>query len=384
MNILYYTWNELSAHDLYTSLSSMGHTVNQISFPLTDYTNDEKFMAYFTKVLSRSAYDAIITFDFFPIISNIAQERSLPYISWVYDCPHSTLYSDAIKNKSTFIFAFDAGQYGMLCANGCENAFHLPLAVHTKRLLEQLGSSPWLQGFQYDVSFLGSLYENNFFRKINYLPEFLSGYLEGLLSSQHLLYGENFIEDLLTDTILDELLQYIRFDLSGNFHLTSKDLLSEMLNKELTCRDRITFLNALASQFSLTLFTSSDPALVPGSRQGGFIDYITKMPLAFAGSRINLNFTLRSITSGIPLRALDIMGAGGFLLSNYQPELAEYFIDGEECAMFSSKEELLDKTAYYLRNEQKRLIITQKGWEKTNRCFSYPIQLQKIFDAVNI
>ena len=57
------------------------------------------------------------------------------------------------------------------------------------------------------------------------------------------------------------------------------------------------------------------------------------MPLIFRESKINLNITLRSITSGMPLRALDIMGAGGFLLSNYQQELAENYIDGEELVL---------------------------------------------------
>ena len=37
----------------------------------------------------------------------------------------------------------------------------------------------------------------------------------------------------------------------------------------------------------------------------------------FANSKVNLNITLRNIKTGIPLRALDIMGAGGFLLTNY-------------------------------------------------------------------
>mgnify|MGYP002508081159 CR=1 FL=1 len=46
------------------------------------------------------------------------------------------------------------------------------------------------------------------------------------------------------------------------------------------------------------------------------------------------------------------MGAGGFLLSNYQTELAEQFEDGKELALYASKEELLAKAQYYLSHER--------------------------------
>ena len=53
----------------------------------------------------------------------------------------------------------------------------------------------------------------------------------------------------------------------------------------------------------------------------GSVDYYDMMPYVFKCSDINLNITLRSIKTGIPLRAMDIMGAGGFLMSNYQVDL---------------------------------------------------------------
>lgn len=58
----------------------------------------------------------------------------------------------------------------------------------------------------------------------------------------------------------------------------------------------------------------------------GPIDYYNEMPYVFNNSRINLNITLRSIKSGIPLRAMDICGAGGFLLSNYQADFYDFLL----------------------------------------------------------
>ena len=102
----------------------------------------------------------------------------------------------------------------------------------------------------------------------------------------------------------------------------------------------------------------------------------------FRESKINLNITLRSIQSGIPLRALDIMGAGGFLISNYQPELAEQFEDGKELVLYGGLDELLDKVMYYLSHERERQEIAYSGFQKVHKSFSYETQVRKMMEIV--
>jgi spore maturation protein CgeB len=53
--------------------------------------------------------------------------------------------------------------------------------------------------------------------------------------------------------------------------------------------------------------------------------YEDTLPKAYNLSRINLSTGLHSISSGVPLRVFDIMGAGGFIITNYQPEIPELF-----------------------------------------------------------
>ncbi len=48
----------------------------------------------------------------------------------------------------------------------------------------------------------------------------------------------------------------------------------------------------------------------------------------FYSSKININMTLRSIESGVPLRIIDIMSIGGFVMSNNQEEIPELFEEG--------------------------------------------------------
>lgn len=106
------------------------------------------------------------------------------------------------------------------------------------------------------------------------------------------------------------------------------------------------------------------------------------MPFVFANSKINLNISLRSICSGIPLRALDIMGCGGFLLTNYQPELDEYFTNGVDYVYFDSKEDLLSKIEYYLSHPKERKEIASNALLRIASDFSYEHQLHQLFSLL--
>ena len=113
----------------------------------------------------------------------------------------------------------------------------------------------------------------------------------------------------------------------------------------------------------------------------GIVDYGKQMPLVFAGSKINLNLTLRSIHSGIPLRVLDCMACGGFVLTNWQPEISDAFGEGEEIVTFKSLQECMDKAAYYLQHEEERQQIAAAGHKKVQEVFSYAKGFEKLFDV---
>ena len=107
---------------------------------------------------------------------------------------------------------------------------------------------------------------------------------------------------------------------------------------------------------------------------------MTEMPLIFHESRINLNMTAKSIRSALPLRVWDILGCGGFLLTNYQSEIPAYFNVGEELDTYGSQDELLEKCAYYLEHENRRAEIAAAGFEKVQRYHTYPQRLGELME----
>lgn len=106
------------------------------------------------------------------------------------------------------------------------------------------------------------------------------------------------------------------------------------------------------------------------------------MPLVFSQSRINLNISLKTILTGIPLRVIDVLGCGGFLISNYQEEMEEYLDIGKECVVYENIEDLFMKTQYYLSHEEERKSIARAGYERVKKDFTFKERLGKMFSQV--
>ena len=77
-----------------------------------------------------------------------------------------------------------------------------------------------------------------------------------------------------------------------------------------------------------------------------------------------MNITLKSIQTGIPLRCMDIMGSGSFLLTNFQSDLLDYFIPGEDFVYYENEDDLISKVSYYLTHESERQQIITNCTEK--------------------
>lgn len=382
MKILYYSWEETNAEDAVECLQFNGNQVERFSYPIVDKLNDISFAKKLEEVIKEKSYDCIFTFNFLPIISKVAYAYDIKYISWVFDSPHLTLYSKAIFNECNYIFCFDRMEVNRLKGYGVEHIYHMPLAVNMNRLERTFAGKK--KEILYDVSFLGNLYNNeyNFFDQIKNMPEYYKGFFEGLVQTQMKLYGYDVASELITDKVYENIKQFVSFQLDEEMFIEEKDIFISFLQKKVTVEERPRILQKISENYHVTHFApKSDPSLTKVDFQG-YADYVKKMPFVFASSKINLNITLRSILSGIPLRCLDVMGAGGFLLSNYQPELAEYFVDGQEIVMYGSDDELMEKIEYYLSHEKEREAIARQGKEKIQKEFTYEKQLKKIFDIV--
>lgn len=382
MKILLFNWYDNSSHDACECLLRLGHAVAEIKYQLTDKFHDEQLESSLTGAIVQHGFEVIFSFDYFPVLSDIAERTGVKYISWVYDSPHNTLYAKNIFNKCNYIFCFDRLDAERLKQLGVLHAYHMPLAANAARLDALLGEISAPRRYDYDISFVGSLYRNkyNFYDSIK-MPEYYRGFYDGVMQSQMELYGCDIVSQLVTDSRFEKISSSFSIEPDDRLFITKKDYFIQFIQKKITSVERVKALNCLAEQYKVTLFSGSSDEELRQVEYKGYVDYLTEMPRIFRNSKINLNISLRSIVSGIPLRCIDIMAAGGFLLSNYQPELAELFVDGEDMVMYTSMDDLKEKAGYYLEHDAEREQIALNGWRKIHKEYDMEDVLHKIIDA---
>ena len=79
---------------------------------------------------------------------------------------------------------------------------------------------------------------------------------------------------------------------------------------------------------------------------------------------------------------MDICAAGGFLLSNYQEDMYDVFVPGEDMVMYESVDDLVKKCRHYLEHESERKQIASNGTGKVSEKHTYDIRFKEIFDIV--
>lgn len=88
-------------------------------------------------------------------------------------------------------------------------------------------------------------------------------------------------------------------------------------------------------------------------------------------SKICLNFCRDAAGfTNLKSRVFEVTACGSMLMEDWNGDTAELFKLGEEFVVFNSKEDLLRKVLYYLRNEDEREQIAYRGWRKTTTIYS--------------
>ena len=213
-----------------------------------------------------------------------------------------------------------------------------------------------------------------------------------MIASQLAVDGVNFVEQCLREDIVQRMLKAYPMEPNPDGAETSAWIYANyMLDRRIIdsgCLEELEkLLTMIGEQCGLkgrtvALYTRDTNFQKPGIENRGRIDYYDAMPSAFRCAKINLNITLRSITSGIPLRVFDILGAGGFLLTNYQPDLADCFESGRDFVYYESDADLIDKIEYYLSHEDERQEIAANGLERVRTMHTWDVRLQAIVEDV--
>ncbi len=389
MNIVFHRYGNICEQDIIDSFRRLGINVieDDIEIEQKNLDGDLRVQVLAELVLKNHPM-FVFSINYFPYISMICERLQVKYICWSVDCPVLEIYSETIKNSVNRIFLFDYSQYMSVVNFNPQGIFYLPLATNVDRWRKCIGDSINNTEYRYDVSFVGSLYsELAYYHKMK-LSEYDKGFYDALLSAQMEVDGIGLIENVIDKEKATELVeslgdynQSLRKKYQISDCLIDNDIyvaINYILGMEISALDRINLINGLSGLFDLHLFTGSDISNLCHVNAHGIVSTHTEMPKVFSQSKINLNITMRGIRTGISQRVWDILGCGGFLITDFQAEIPDYFVNGKDLVMYETFEECAELIDYYLNNEEARKEIANNGYDKVKECHSYDMRVSQM------
>jgi spore maturation protein CgeB len=293
------------------------------------------------------------------------------------------------------VYFFDRAQCETYRDKGALTAHHLTLASDPDLFSEEgirntiekrkagmargIVTSPAAEGYyDCDVSLVGQLYKSQYPIIYTPLDDYYRGYMEGIVYAQQNIKGGYILDDMFTDELVEKLNEfYVKYEVDHN--KVSKKKIVYAVGTEITGRERYTILALLQRRCNVNLYSGDTDERLDKVNFKGMVDYETQMPEVFRHSRINLNISLSMIQSGIPMRVLDVLACGGFLLTNYQPEIAEYFENGRELVIYEDYVDLVQKVQYYLAHDDERKEIARNGQKAVRERFNFDDKIKVMF-----
>jgi spore maturation protein CgeB len=389
MKFLFLEWKSFGTEYILRAFGRAGFVEDIFPFPREeeDTRFGEKLTTDLAERILGGGYVFVFSLNYFPVAAIACKACRIPYLSWVYDSPFIQLYSKTIFYETNFVFVFDKGTCLDLRSKGAENVFYLPMAADVgfydlkKANLKRYGG---------DVSFVGSLYDEtekyHLFRHLEKADAYTKGYLDALLQAQMGVYGQNILEAALTPEVVAGILRVCPVHAQGDGIETVEWTLAHyFLARKVAAMERRELLSRLGAvdfKRKVLLYTKNETTEMDGVENRGMVDYYDDMPSVFKSSKINLNISLRSILTGIPLRAFDIMGCGGFLLTNYQEDFLDFFVPGEDFVYYESMEDACLKVDYYLEHEEERKGMARSAYEKVKEFHTYDCRVREMLEVL--
>lgn len=383
MKILFYQYGNICEPDIIDAMLALGHEVVSITNEIYNKSvTPQQTLNLVSEALSDGNFSTVFSINFYPVIAEVCNIYHTRYICLSVDSPVMELFSHSIGREWNRVFLFDRQQYNELNKYNPSHIFHMPLATNIGRWDSVLASAPSEKKAAYgaDISFVGSLYtEKSPYDMVGTLSPYVKGYLDAIMEAQLHVYGYYFIEEILPDNVIEEFVSkhpsfYTPPELS---YLTNRQILAQLhIGNKISSLERLKCMEILSTRYDIDIYTGSDTGNFPRLRNHGFAKTHTEMPLIFNNSKINLNITSKAIRSAIPQRVWDILGCGGFCLTNYQSELTDYFTPGEHLDFYDSMDSLMEKTEYYLSHDKERKEIAENGRELIRTEHSYYSRIQ--------
>lgn len=307
--------------------------------------------------------DYVLTINFNQYISEVCELLKIPYLAWVIDTPCYPIYDKAINHSHSFTFIYDAAVARRLRQSGVRQVYHLPVAANLERF-GQIQCQQQDSSFEHDISFVANLTRTEYRTAIlPYLSAQTAGRCQRLIDSLDQPRGFLNLSAHLDDELISDIKQESGYPLAGDHYLSVAKKLAYLLGREHSWRERIGLIQQLEERFSVAVY-GNDEWRAQVSSYVGHANHFTEMPRIFQRSKININIIRSFVESGLPMRVFDVLGCGGFLVTNDKDDLHRLFTDGKDLVIYRDTQDLMEICGYYLEHDEERRAIARQGRAK--------------------
>ena len=389
MRILY-VYGMAETKDIPITLRKMGYKVEEYpKVQENSILNDEETEAVVAYV-KRHRITHLMSIHLIYNLALAAYKAEIKYVSVIWDAPYIKIFSPFGRLTSSYFSVFDRLDQERFRSAGISHTLNQPLAVNKSDVLAWSRNARKVLAGTYinDICFVGSLYEDNLFdERVKNMPSVIVDYFNSIF--EEAAFRWDGVNRVYGKTGRD-ILRYMEM-INPEFHVDNRLDIDDTslfeisyLVRKIANIERVAVLSTLAETYHVVLHTVSKV------EEGQLGNVEVRLPVkpgkdaavVYAGSKINLNLSLKGIEGGTPQRVMDVMGAGGFVMTNYCEETAELFEENKEIVMFKTPEELLEKVEYYLQHDKEREQIARAGHDKVLDCYTYEKKLEKLLSWV--
>lgn len=101
-----------------------------------------------------------------------------------------------------------------------------------------------------------------------------------------------------------------------------------------------------------------------GVRYRGAAGHLVELTKIYGAARVNVDVGRLYQSDIVPMRVFDVLSTGGFVLAEHSDALADLFTVGHDIESYRTRDELVDKAAWYVAHVEEATAIARRGRER--------------------
>ncbi|MCF6286814.1 MAG: glycosyltransferase [Candidatus Hydrogenedentes bacterium] len=281
------------------------------------------------------------------LFARFFNDAKMPYVSWFTDTPRMILFNRTMYVSEYAVAATWEKAYAPhLEAYGFSHVHYMPLATDPTIFN---GSPP--NDFDRDLAFVGN-------SMLVQLGEALEAHrdLPQVVAAVEAALNEGRVTKVAYTEGVSGIIGEALYDSLNESQRRNAELL---INYEATSQQRVNLVNYLIPMGIEARGDGSWQRILSDYESN--LGYFDDLAPFYRSTAINLNNTSLQMRDAVNQRVFDCPAAGGFLITDNQPDLHDLFDVENEVVTYESLPELGDKIQYYLKRPEERAAIVGRA-----------------------